>query len=51
VSLLDINEEIGNNAISQLKDKYKVFDRVVYIKCDVTNKNEFEGKLSLFIYA
>jgi len=47
VSLLDINEEIGNNAISELQTKYKSSsDRLLFIKCDVTNEIEFEGKNS-----
>ncbi|XP_060878027.1 15-hydroxyprostaglandin dehydrogenase [NAD(+)]-like [Metopolophium dirhodum] len=43
VSLLDINEEIGNNAISLLETKYKSSSsRLLFIKCDVTNEIEFE---------
>lgn len=30
-------------AISQMKSEYKAFDRVLFVKCDVTDKNEFEG--------
>jgi len=47
VSLLDINEAIGNKAISELEIKYKLSSsRLLFIKCDVTNKIEFEGKYS-----
>ncbi|KAF0748970.1 15-hydroxyprostaglandin dehydrogenase [Aphis craccivora] len=43
VSLLDINEETGNKAISKLEIKYKSSSsRLLFIKCDVTNKIEFE---------
>ncbi|XP_001950981.1 15-hydroxyprostaglandin dehydrogenase [NAD(+)] isoform X1 [Acyrthosiphon pisum] len=43
VSLLDINEEIGNNAISELEIKYESSSsRLLFIKCDVTNEIEFE---------
>lgn len=43
VSLLDINEETGKKAISELEIKYKSFsNRLLFIKCDVTNKIEFE---------
>ncbi|XP_060853991.1 15-hydroxyprostaglandin dehydrogenase [NAD(+)]-like [Rhopalosiphum padi] len=43
VSLLDINEAIGNKAISELEIKYKLSSsRLLFIKCDVTNKIEFE---------
>jgi len=45
VSLIDINEEIGNNAINVLETKYKSSSsRLLFIKCDVTNEIEFEGK-------
>lgn len=43
MSLIDINEEVGMKAINQLKNEYKAFDRVLFVKCDVTDKNEFEG--------
>uniref|UniRef100_A0A2S2RAB1 15-hydroxyprostaglandin dehydrogenase [NAD(+)] n=2 Tax=Sipha flava TaxID=143950 RepID=A0A2S2RAB1_9HEMI len=42
VSLLDINEDNGNKAISRLKTKFETSDKVLFIKCDVTNENEFE---------
>ncbi|KAE9541057.1 hypothetical protein AGLY_004302 [Aphis glycines] len=43
VSLLDISEETGNKAISELEIKYKSSSsRLLFIKCDVTNKIEFE---------
>ncbi|KAL5242177.1 hypothetical protein ACI65C_009587 [Semiaphis heraclei] len=44
VSLIDISEEIGNNAIHELEIKYKSSssNRLLFIKCDVTNEIEFE---------
>ncbi|XP_022165720.1 15-hydroxyprostaglandin dehydrogenase [NAD(+)]-like [Myzus persicae] len=44
VSLIDINKEIRNNAISELEIKYKLSSksRLIFIKCDVTNEIEFE---------
>lgn len=51
MSILDINEDRGNKAVSQINNKYKVSaDRVLFIKCDVTNKNKFEGKHYSFVY-
>lgn len=44
VSILDINEEIGNKAINQLENKYKEPGKILFVKCDVTDKNAFEGK-------
>lgn len=43
MSLLDINEEVGRKAIGQLENEFKAFGRVLFVKCDVTDKNEFEG--------
>ncbi|XP_025194196.1 15-hydroxyprostaglandin dehydrogenase [NAD(+)]-like isoform X2 [Melanaphis sacchari] len=43
VSLIDINEETGNKAIRELEIKYKSSSsRLLFVKCDVTNKIEFE---------
>lgn len=47
---MDINEEVGNKAINHLEDKHKMIGRVLFLKCDVTNKEMFESKLILSIY-
>lgn len=52
VSILDINEDRGIKAVGQIKNKYKVSaDRVQFIKCDVTDKNKFEGKRYIHLYS
>lgn len=44
VSLLDVNDDNGKKAIRQLENDHgAVSSRVLFIKCDVTKKNEFEG--------
>lgn len=50
VSLLDIDDSIGNKTISYLDKKYKTSDRVLFIKCDVTNKDNFEGIKTLYFF-
>lgn len=42
VSLLDINEEVGMKAVGELENEHKAFGRILFVKCNVTDKNEFE---------
>lgn len=44
VSLLDINIEFGKKAIRRLEDDHDASGRVLFIKCDVSNKDELEGE-------
>ncbi|XP_050428504.1 15-hydroxyprostaglandin dehydrogenase [NAD(+)]-like [Adelges cooleyi] len=49
VSLIDIDEEAGNTAITNLEKKYNASGRALFLKCDVTNKDEFEGAFKKII--
>lgn len=44
MSLIDINEECGTKAVSRLEEECESWiGRILFIKCDVTNEDEFEG--------
>lgn len=44
VSLLDIDIEFGKKAIKRLENDHNASGRVLFIKCDVSNKDELEGE-------
>lgn len=44
VTLAEVNKENGHNALKQLQDEFGS-DRAIFVKTDVTDKGQFEGKI------
>lgn len=44
MSLIDVNEETGTKAVSVLEKECESWvGKILFIKCDVTSNDEFEG--------
>ena len=43
LSILDVNEETGEKAVQMFKDEFNDTN-IIFIKADVSNKKEFDGK-------
>ena len=43
VSLIDIDKDGGENAVKLLKEEFDE-DKIIFIKADVINKDEYERK-------
>lgn len=46
--MADINEKVGENALEELTKEFGS-DKAIFVNADVSNKNQFEGKLLRYL--